>query len=158
MKAYLFALTLALALVAGGVQAQQAAPAAATKATPAGTPCPMMTGGTCPCPMAKAGCSCPHGCMHGNAGMMGPGMMGNGRAGNGRLNRMPAASTTANPQVFGWQLMTPEERTAYQAKMRAAKTPQERAKIRAEHHKEMLERAKQKGVTLPETPPGNSGG
>ena len=59
----------------------------------------------------------------------------------------PAGST--NPTVYGWQLMTAEEKAAYRAKMRAAKTPEERARIRAEHHREMEQRAKQQGVTLP---------
>ncbi|HEU5399610.1 MAG TPA: hypothetical protein VFV77_10010, partial [Gammaproteobacteria bacterium] len=62
----------------------------------------------------------------------------------------PAGST--NPAVYGWQLMTPEERDAYRAKLRAAKTANERAKIRAEHHKEMEARAKERGVTLPPGP------
>lgn len=82
-------------------------------------------------------------------------------AGNCPAMQAPAAGTksgaTGAEQVFGWQLMTPQERAAYQQKMRAAKTPKERATIRAEHHKEMLERAKQQGVTLPEVPPPRRG-
>jgi hypothetical protein len=44
--------------------------------------------------------------------------------------------------------------------MRAAKTEQERAQIRAEHHKQMQERAKAQGVKLPDEPPpyGKGGG
>ncbi|UCH52591.1 MAG: hypothetical protein JSW09_08225 [Pseudomonadota bacterium] len=63
-------------------------------------------------------------------------------------------------QIYGSQLMTQEERAAHQAKMRAAKTEQEREQIRAEHHKQMQERAKQQGVTLPDEPParGRGGG
>lgn len=59
----------------------------------------------------------------------------------------------AAPPVFGAQLMTPQEMTEHRAKMLGAKTPDEREAIRAEHHKAMVERAKAKGVTLPETPP-----
>lgn len=48
----------------------------------------------------------------------------------------------------GWMLMTPEERTEYQKKMRAAKTYDECKAIQEEHHKAMEARAKEKGVTL----------
>lgn len=55
--------------------------------------------------------------------------------------------------MFGRQLMTPEEMAAHRARMRAATTNEERARIRAEHHQQMLERARERGVTLPEEPP-----
>lgn len=55
--------------------------------------------------------------------------------------------------MFGRQLMTPEEMAAHRARMRAATTAEERARIRAEHHQQMLERARERGVTLPEEPP-----
>ena len=60
-------------------------------------------------------------------------------------------------QVFGSQLMTPQERTEYRAKLRAAKTMEEREKIRAEHHTQMMKRAKAQGVTLPDEPPAGGG-
>jgi hypothetical protein len=56
-------------------------------------------------------------------------------------------------QIFGSQLMTPEERAAYRDRLRAAKTAEEREKIRQEHHELMEARAKERGVTLPEEPP-----
>jgi len=55
--------------------------------------------------------------------------------------------------IYGSQLMTTGERSEYRAKMRATKTTQEREQIRKEHHERMKERAKGKGVTLPEEPP-----
>ncbi|OIP18803.1 MAG: hypothetical protein AUK53_00800 [Betaproteobacteria bacterium CG2_30_59_46] len=61
-------------------------------------------------------------------------------------------------QVYGSQLMTQEERVAYRARMRGAKTPEEREKIRAEHHEQMRARAKERGVTLPDMPPAMGGG
>jgi len=61
-------------------------------------------------------------------------------------------------QVYGSQLMTQQERTEYRAKMRSAKTAQEREKIQKEHHEQMKERAKERGVTLPDDPPGRGGG
>ncbi len=60
--------------------------------------------------------------------------------------------------IYGYQLMTPQERNEYRAKMRAAKTAEEREAIRAEHHAAMSARAKERGVTLPEQPPARGGG
>ncbi len=50
----------------------------------------------------------------------------------------------------GWTLMTPEERTEMQTKMRAVKTYDECKQLQTEHHAAMEVRAKEKGVTLPE--------
>jgi hypothetical protein len=55
--------------------------------------------------------------------------------------------------VYGYQLMTPDERTEYRNKMRTLKTWQEREQFRKEHHEQMKVRAKEKGITLPDTPP-----
>lgn len=56
-------------------------------------------------------------------------------------------------QIYGSQMMTAEERAAYHSKMRAAKTDDERERLRDEHHRQMVTRAKERGITLPETPP-----
>ena len=56
-------------------------------------------------------------------------------------------------QIYGSQLMTQEERSAYRAQMRNAKTAQEREQLRKEHHERMKVRAKEKGVALPDEPP-----
>ena len=55
--------------------------------------------------------------------------------------------------IYGSQLMTPQERNEYGARMRAAKTAEEREQIRKEHHEQMKTRAKEKGVALPDEPP-----
>ena len=47
-------------------------------------------------------------------------------------------------------LMTPEERTAFQDKMRSAKTPEERRQLALANRTEMQKRAQEKGITLPE--------
>ena len=60
-------------------------------------------------------------------------------------------------QVYGWQLMTPEERAEHRDKMRSIKSNEEREKFRLEHHKEMEERARERGVTLPDMPPTSQG-
>jgi Spy/CpxP family protein refolding chaperone len=48
------------------------------------------------------------------------------------------------------QLLTPEERSAFQEKMHNAKTPEERQKIAEANRAEIEKRAKDKGITLPE--------
>ncbi len=60
--------------------------------------------------------------------------------------------------IYGSQLMTPQERTEYRAKMRSMKTKEEREAFRMEHHQQMQERAKAKGKTLPGMPPAQGGG
>ena len=60
-------------------------------------------------------------------------------------------------QVFGWELMTPEERIEHRNKMRSFQSEKEREKYRLEHHKEMKERAREKGVTLPDMPTTSQG-
>lgn len=57
----------------------------------------------------------------------------------------------------GWQLMTAEERTEHQNKMRSFKTYDECKVYQDQHHKQMEERAKEKGVTLPMGKPGAYG-
>ncbi len=56
--------------------------------------------------------------------------------------------TQEQKQVYGWQLMTPEERAEHRAKMRTFNTKKEREAYRLEHHKKMEKRAKKRGVTL----------
>ncbi len=73
------------------------------------------------------------GMQHGAQGGMQHGGMGGG-AGHGA----------------GQQLMTPEERTALQEKMRNARTPEERQQIATAARAEMQKRATEKGITLPE--------
>ena len=53
-------------------------------------------------------------------------------------------------RMFGTRLMTLEERQAHMEKMWNAKTVEERSKIRDEHRKLMLERAKQQRQTVDE--------
>ena len=67
-------------------------------------------------------------------------------------------ANAAQEQVYGSQLMTQKERAAHRANLRAAKTAEEKAQVRAEHHERMQERAKQQGVTLPDSPPAIGGG
>ena len=68
------------------------------------------------------------------------------------------AQTQQQEQIYGSQLMTRQERAEYRARMRTAKTAEERAQIRKEHHEQMKARAKARGVTLPDLPPARGGG
>lgn len=61
-------------------------------------------------------------------------------------------------QIYGSQLMTQDERAEHRAKMRSLKTREEREAYRLEHHKKMQERAREKGVVLPDEPPVPGGG
>jgi hypothetical protein len=53
--------------------------------------------------------------------------------------------------------MTQQEGNEYRERMRTAKTQQERDQIRAEHHARMQDRAKDRGVSLSDTPPARGG-
>jgi len=74
----------------------------------------------------------------------------------------PPAKGGGQQRIYGYELMTPEERQAYIDKMRAAKTQEERIKLRDQHRAEMQKRAQEKGVTLAEPGgrrgPGGPGG
>ena len=50
--------------------------------------------------------------------------------------------------IYGYELMTDQERSAYRERMRAAKTLQERDSLRAEHRAQMDARAKERGATI----------
>lgn len=73
-------------------------------------------------------------------GMGGQGMGPGGRGRGMRFNQNNMA---------GWTLMTAEERSAQQAKMRSAGSLAECQSIQAEHRSVMEARAKEKGITLP---------
>ncbi len=60
--------------------------------------------------------------------------------------------------IYGYQMMTPQERDEHRAKMRAAKTNEEREQIRREQHDQMVARAKERGLKIPDEPPRGAGG
>ena len=76
------------------------------------------------------------------------------------LSLPPGLAFTADPpeQIYGSQLMTQQERIEYRAKLRAAKTVEERERIRKEHHERMKERAEAHGMVLPDEPPARGSG
>ena len=50
----------------------------------------------------------------------------------------------------GWQLMTPEERIEHQSRVRGFTDYDACEAYRAQHHELMAERARQRGLTLPD--------
>lgn len=70
---------------------------------------------------------------------------------------MAADQVQTQQQIYGSQLMTPQERAEYRTKMRSLKTRQERQAFRLEHHKAMQERARERGMMLPDMPPPGGG-
>jgi hypothetical protein len=69
----------------------------------------------------------------------------------------PARQQIRDRDIYGYQMMTSQERNEYRNRMRTATTAEERERIRAEHHAQMLARAKERGVKLPEEPPAGMG-
>ena len=75
----------------------------------------------------------------------------------GAMLLAPALSVNAQaqpsqPAIYGSQLMTQQERLEYRERLRNTHTQQEREQLRLQHHREMQERARERGVTLPDTP------
>lgn len=60
--------------------------------------------------------------------------------------------TQNQKMIYGYDLMTPKERNEHREKMMSMKTEQERTAYREEHHKLMQERAREKGVEIPDAP------
>ncbi len=65
---------------------------------------------------------------------------------------LPGVSIFAEEQIYGSELMTKQERMEHSTKMQNMKTKEERERYRMEHHKAMQERAKERGVTMPDSP------
>lgn len=74
------------------------------------------------------------------------------------LGLLVSGALGADETVYGSQLMSNQERMEHRTKMKAAKTPEEREQVRVQHHEQMQLRAKERGVTLPDTPPARGAG
>ena len=55
-------------------------------------------------------------------------------------------------RVYGWELMSEDERMEHRRKMRSFKSKEEREAYRQQHHKLMQERAKKMGIELEDMP------
>jgi hypothetical protein len=59
--------------------------------------------------------------------------------------------------IYGYRLMTPQERDEYRTRLRNARTTSECQHIRDDHHSAMQARARERGVTLPDYTPQGRG-
>jgi len=90
----------------------------------------------------------------GMGGGMGGGMGSGMGSGPGTQNAGPGMGRGGRAMMFdqknvrGWTLMTPEERTAFQIRMREVKTYDECKSVQGEHRTVIESRAKEKGVSL----------
>ena len=60
--------------------------------------------------------------------------------------------TQNQKMIYGYDLMSPKERNEHREKMMSMRTEQERTAYREEHHKLMQQRAREKGVEIPDAP------
>jgi len=69
---------------------------------------------------------------------------------------LPAASVFAEEKVYGWQLMSVQERNEYRTKMQNMNTAEERKRFQMQHHEQMEKRAQLQRKSLPEKPQNRS--
>ena len=65
---------------------------------------------------------------------------------------LPTTSVFAEDQVYGWQMMSEQERQEHRTKMQNLNTEEERNRYRLEHREMMEKRAKEQGKSLPDMP------
>ncbi len=70
---------------------------------------------------------------------------------------LAGGASADDSQIYGSQLMTDQERIEYRNTLQTAKTADEREQIRLQHHERMQLRARERGVTLPDTPSARDG-
>ena len=58
----------------------------------------------------------------------------------------PSSTDQKRELIYCADFMTHEERVAYRARMRAAKTPEQRAEVRMAHKEDMQTRARERGL------------
>ena len=61
--------------------------------------------------------------------------------------------THTSDQIYGSDMMTSQERAEFRSQMQAAKSAEERMRMRNEHHEQMKMRAQERGLKMPEEPP-----
>lgn len=81
---------------------------------------------------------------------MGPGPAGS--APNGMPMRGGMGPRWGSDFTPGWSLMTEQERAEHQTRMRAMTNHDECTAYMAQHHEQMVARAKEKGATIPAQP------
>lgn len=79
----------------------------------------------------------------------GPGWAASGPGGMMGRGMGPRAG---RDNTYGWPMMTPEERREHQTRMRSMTSFDECKNYQAQHHQQMVERAKQRGRSVPAEP------
>lgn len=74
-----------------------------------------------------------------------------------QLRTQDRLQTQSQDRIYGSQLMTEQERNEYRNRIRSANNEEERNQIRNEHHERMQQRAKERGLSLPDEPPAKGG-
>jgi len=64
----------------------------------------------------------------------------------------PIQSSYAEDKVYGWNMMSEQERIQHRETVRNLKTNEEKERYRIEHHKKMQKRAEQRGLSMPDMP------
>lgn len=67
------------------------------------------------------------------------------------LDAIAAQDSLKREIIPGSELMTSQERERYRQRIRGAKTPAEEEQVRAEHLRQVRERARLRGLRLPES-------
>ncbi|NTU68313.1 MAG: hypothetical protein HGB02_05465 [Chlorobiaceae bacterium] len=68
--------------------------------------------------------------------------------------QMPMHYRLLEPEmIYGYHLMSPGERVGYMQRLHSARSFEERDRLRLEHHRIMQDRARRRGVILPDMPP-----
>ena len=65
---------------------------------------------------------------------------------------LPLQVSSAVEEVYGWNMMTEQERIQHRETMSNLKTNKERERYQTEHHNKMMERAKERGLSMPDMP------
>jgi len=65
----------------------------------------------------------------------------------------PAAAAEPRELIYCAEQMTPAEREAYRARMRVARTPQEKSVVRQAHRDQMQARARERGLDVMQCEP-----
>lgn len=65
---------------------------------------------------------------------------------------LPATSVFAKAPIYGWQLMSEQERNEHRTKMQNMNTVEERSRYQLEHREMMDKRAKEQGKSISHMP------
>ena len=65
---------------------------------------------------------------------------------------LPLQVSSAVEEIYGWNMMTEQERVQHRETIHNLKTKEERERYQTAHHNKMQERAKERGLSMPDMP------